>query len=233
MSPLLFLAMAVAAPAAEPSGAVSNTPVVQTAEQVQVLTSYELRKAVRGALRREAVETGEKQHTAVRDLVRLYKQLQADKKIAPNDRERLRIKVRSRLMTFARETSAATAKRKRIQRGRERRANRGRKAKPARPATIGLSDRARHILAQQVGGLAGGMGGPGGAGGAAAGGLKDDGEELVELIQTVISPGHWEVNGGPGSIVYYRGLHVLIVRASDDVHGKLGNVLDNLREIAP
>ena len=230
MSPLLFLAMAVAASAAEPSGAVSNTPVVQPAEQVQVLTSYELRKAVRGALRREAVETGEKQHTAVRDLVRLYKQLQADKKIAPNDRERLRIKVRSRLMTFARETSAATAKRKRIQRGRERRANRGRKAKPARPATIGLSDPARHILAQQVGGLAGGLGG---AGGAAAGGLKDDGEELVELIQTVISPGHWEVNGGPGSIVYYRGLHVLIVRASDDVHGKLGNVLDNLREIAP
>ena len=226
MSPLLFLAMAVAAPAAEPSGAVSNTPVVQPAEQVQVLTSYELRKAVRGALRREAVETGAKQHTAVRDLVRLYKQLQADKKIAPNDRERLRIKVRSRLMTFARETSAATAKRKRIQRGRERRANRGRKAKLARPATIGLSDRARHILAQQVGGLAGGMGGAGG-------GLKDDGEELVELIQTVISPGHWEVNGGPGSIVYYRGLHVLIVRASDDVHGNLGNVLDNLRVIAP
>ena len=233
MSHLLILAMAVAAPAADPSGSVSTTPLVEPAEQIEILAPHELRKAAGEALRRQAVEKNEKQHAAVRDLVIVYKQLQADRRMATGERERLHTKVRSRLMKFARETSAATAKRKAIQRARERRANRGRKAKPDRPATIGLSDRALHILAQQMGGLAGGLGGPGGAAGGGAGGLEDDGEELVELIQTVISPDHWDVNGGPGSIVYYGGLHVLIVRASGDVHGDLGNVLENLREIAP
>jgi hypothetical protein len=225
--------MVIAAPAAETSGAVSTTPVVEPAEQIQILAPHELRKAAGDALRRQAIEKNEKQHVAVRDLVVVYKQLQADKQMATGDRERLHTKVRNRLMKFSRETSAAIAKRKAIQRARERRANRGRKAKPLQPVTVGLSDRALHILAQQMGGLAGGMGGPGGVGGGAQGGLEDDGEELVELIQTVISPDHWDVNGGPGSIVYYGGLHVLIVRASGEVHGDLGGVLDKLREIAP
>ena len=38
------------------------------------------------------------------------------------------------------------------------------------------------------------------AGVARGGGVEDDGEELVELIQTVISPDSWDINGGRGPI---------------------------------
>ena len=59
--------------------------------------------------------------------------------------------------------------------------------------------------------------------------VRDYGETLVELIQNVISPEHWDVNGGPGSIVYYPNLKVLVVRASGDAHGRVGGLFDGLR----
>ena len=59
--------------------------------------------------------------------------------------------------------------------------------------------------------------------------VADYGETLVELIQHVISPDHWDVNGGPGSIVYYPNLKVLVVRASGDAHGRVGGLFDGLR----
>lgn len=59
--------------------------------------------------------------------------------------------------------------------------------------------------------------------------VRDYGETLVELIQNVVSPEHWDVNGGPGSIVYYSNLKVLVVRASGDVHGHVGGLFDGLR----
>ena len=89
MSHLLILAMAVAAPAADPSGSVSTTPLVEPAEQIEILAPHELRKAAGEALRRQAVEKNEKQHAAVRDLVIVYKQLQADRRMATGERERL------------------------------------------------------------------------------------------------------------------------------------------------
>lgn len=59
--------------------------------------------------------------------------------------------------------------------------------------------------------------------------MRDYGETLVELIQNVVSPEHWDVNGGPGSIVYYPNLQVLVVRASGEVHGRVGGLFDGLR----
>ena len=59
--------------------------------------------------------------------------------------------------------------------------------------------------------------------------VRDHGEELVELIQNVISPEQWDVNGGPGSIVYCPILKVLVVRASGDAHGHVGGLFDGLR----
>jgi len=70
-----------------------------------------------------------------------------------------------------------------------------------------------HALAGAVGGRA----------------VDDHGPELVELIETVISPNTWEKNGGFGSIFYYAPLHVIVVRSTGDVHGNVGNVIGNLR----
>lgn len=58
-----------------------------------------------------------------------------------------------------------------------------------------------------------------GAGGGAAGGLQA--ENLIDLIQRTIHPDHWDVHGGPGTIVYFAPLQALVVRASSEVHRNL------------
>jgi hypothetical protein len=75
------------------------------------------------------------------------------------------------------------------------------------------------------------QGGPGmllAHGGRAVG--PDHGRELVELIERTINPAFWDVNGGPGAIVYYRPLMCLVVRATTEVHGRVGGVVGGLRE---
>jgi hypothetical protein len=64
-------------------------------------------------------------------------------------------------------------------------------------------------------------------------GAPDWGPALVELIEHTIAPEFWDVNGGPGSIRYYYPLRVLVVRATDDLHHRLGNALNNLRAAGP
>jgi hypothetical protein len=56
----------------------------------------------------------------------------------------------------------------------------------------------------------------------------DFGPELVELIEAVVSPATWKINGGNGAIVYYSPLHVLVVSAPGDVHAQVGGVLQQL-----
>jgi hypothetical protein len=57
----------------------------------------------------------------------------------------------------------------------------------------------------------------------------DFGPELVELIEAVVSPATWRINGGNGVIVYYSPLHVLVVSAPDDVHVQVGGALQQLQ----
>ncbi|MCA9249105.1 MAG: hypothetical protein KDA42_18410, partial [Planctomycetales bacterium] len=66
--------------------------------------------------------------------------------------------------------------------------------------------------------------------GGAFGAPADDGEDLVELIQTVIAPDSWDVNGGPGSIFYWPNLRVLVIRQTDEVHDNIGGALGQLRQ---
>jgi hypothetical protein len=66
---------------------------------------------------------------------------------------------------------------------------------------------------------------PGAFGGGAA---FDYGPDLVNLIQQTIVPDFWDVHGGPGTIVYFRPLMCLVVRATSDVHHRIGGTLDAL-----
>lgn len=68
---------------------------------------------------------------------------------------------------------------------------------------------------------------PGAQGGGA---VTDNGQELIELIQRTINPQFWDVNGGPGTIVYYAPLQALVVRATTEVHGRVGGLADALRQ---
>jgi hypothetical protein len=65
--------------------------------------------------------------------------------------------------------------------------------------------------------------------GARGGGTAFDyGPALVDLIQRTIVPDFWDVNGGKGTIVYYRPLLCLVVRATSEVHHRIGGTLDAL-----
>jgi hypothetical protein len=104
-----------------------------------------------------------------------------------------------------------------------------------KPATV--TDKAEsRVLAQQVAppGAAGAQRNAVGQGAAVAVASNiaarptDFGPELVELIEAVVSPATWRINGGNGAIVYYSPLHVLVVSAPDDVHAQVGGVLQQL-----
>jgi hypothetical protein len=56
----------------------------------------------------------------------------------------------------------------------------------------------------------------------------DMGPDLVELIEATISPATWNINGGPGAIVYYTPLHVLVVAAPQNVHEEIAGVIRQL-----
>lgn len=53
---------------------------------------------------------------------------------------------------------------------------------------------------------------------------------LIELIERTIDPEFWDVNGGPGTIMYYPPLQCLVIRATSHVHWKIGGVLGGVRD---
>ena len=59
--------------------------------------------------------------------------------------------------------------------------------------------------------------------------LPDYGPHLVALIQRTIAPEHWRLHGGPGVIVYYPPLRLLVVRASSQVHSQIRDLNNKIR----
>ena len=95
------------------------------------------------------------------------------------------------------------------------------------------AERESQALADQLALVGYSLGGPAqvfaSSGGAFGGGPVDHGTELVRLIEHTIAPDFWDTNGGPGSIFYYAPLHALVVRATDDIHGHVGGLVEGLR----
>jgi hypothetical protein len=107
--------------------------------------------------------------------------------------------------------------------------------KSAKPSTVAAKAEGRVLAQVPPAGAAGaqrnvvGQGAAVAVGSNVAGRLTDFGPELVELIEAVISPATWRINGGNGAIVYYSPLHVLVVSAPDEVHAQVGGVLQQLQ----
>ena len=57
----------------------------------------------------------------------------------------------------------------------------------------------------------------------------DHGQDLVDLIATVIHPNSWRNNGGKASIHYYQPSRVLVLHASLQGHHETSNLLEKLR----
>ncbi|MGB1930875.1 MAG: hypothetical protein ACPHO8_16325 [Mariniblastus sp.] len=57
----------------------------------------------------------------------------------------------------------------------------------------------------------------------------DHGQDLVDLITTVIHPNSWRRNGGNASVHYYQPSRVLVLHASLQGHQETSNLLEKLR----
>jgi len=199
-------------------------------------TPAELRTAVTEALRALAIAKGPTERDrAGRQLISILLELEQDHKLPSSDRVKLHAQVRSRLLALEKTLRAEQA-------------NRGAKSSSASTdpkdgeAAI-ATDQAAAVLAQVAGPAAGarlvGIGGPApvavanrAIANAVVGQSQslDYGPDLVDLIHAVIQPSTWDVNGGPGSVVYYRNFRVLVVTAPSDVHSEIGNLLGQLRK---
>jgi hypothetical protein len=100
----------------------------------------------------------------------------------------------------------------------------------ARAAADEVSLAATDSLATSLSLLDQSQGGPGYLMGFGGDPLGDDyGQDLVDLIEQTINPAFWDVNGGPGTIVYYRPLRCIVVLATSEVHGSVGGLIGGLR----
>lgn len=169
---------------------------------VQPLQPHEVRNAVRLVLQREATAEGPDQRAAaIRDLSKMYVALARDEEMAVAARKRLKAKMYTRLISIQDDLKANISRHERDVDG------------------DWTQYPTQESLAEEAQTTRGG------------GAVRDYGETLVELIQATISPEHWDVNGGPGSIVYYPNLKVLVVRASGDAHGHVGGLFGGLRRV--
>jgi hypothetical protein len=179
----------------------------------------ELRDEVRSAIKASDRVTKENRDQAVRRLVDLHQRIKQST-ITGDERDRLKQRVEARLSHLADVIQRQVAR------------------EVAAPNVRPAADRA--VLVQQ--GLPRrGIAQPGFPPNAAAVGFApnrqigfvqqppDHGQDLVDLIQRTIAPSSWDVNGGPGAIVYFSPLRAIVVRNRSEIHEQLGDVIGQMR----
>jgi hypothetical protein len=182
----------------------------------------ELEERTRKALRHWAKVGKADAPIAAREFLAVFDNLKHDTALTRSTRQQLIGQVRNRLVRLAEIIAKSSAQ----------------KGRNDVPPHLGDVRDAPQVLGQ----LGGGLNNPGGLGNQnrpAQGGFAgnpannfppDAGEDLVALIQKAIAPAHWDINGGPGSIYYWRPRHALVIRASEEVHEQIGGVLGQLHK---
>ena len=169
---------------------------------------HEIEKDIASALRLESAATIPMQReAAVLQLTELYREIMTDQRLLTSPTlNNYRIKVRARLLKILKSMEYAA---------RHKTANKYSGQKSSLLDTL-----QRHLLRSSAA--------MGGANrmlqGNAAQGVPDYGPALVNLIKTTISPKFWDINGGPGVIVYYPPLRLLVIRATSDIHYQIGGL---------
>jgi hypothetical protein len=187
----------------------------------------EFRKAVSDALRAESsAKAPADRDKSVRQLMLAYLELEQDQNLTHDERLELHTEVRSRLQSIETSLRAKLANNDRTAKGTA-------ASKSNSPVSVDGATMNVAVLAQQVAGAGGGaFANPPIANPGVIGRLQspDYGQDLVDLIHNVIAPRTWDVNGGPGSVVYFRNFRVLVVRAPAEVQTQVGDVLGQLRK---
>jgi len=232
-----------------PCGPGAPSPHAAQSTEPTPATIARLSEAVPAALRRWTRPGDDVADQAAREFLVLYNALEQDKELSASLRQQLRTKVRARLAQLAEQIGNHLALQKPGPKPGD---------PPGAPARLAPVGRAQKNLAQMAfpprrgaGRMRrGGMGpqaGFGGAGGAAAGfgagatgggafqprnpGPDDYGQQLVDLIRQTIAPSTWDVNGGPGSIYYWRPGRILAIRQTTEVHENVADFLQQLERL--
>jgi len=204
----------VAPPSASATPAVASKAATAAPATTAARSGRELSEAAHAALRHWAKATDQEADAAARELLGIYREILQDTGMARAQRESLRLTVRGRLDQLCTQIGKRVAKKEAA-------------TKPNNAVKSVAVDKDKTILA--------GMGVPAGGGAAGAGGTAagqnasaDGGQQLVDLIQTVICPKSWDINGGPCTIYYWQQQHAIVVRGTGDVHDAISDTLEQL-----
>jgi len=222
---LLAACLLAAPPAANSATSVelppSKTIGVAAPPQAPPRSLQEWRDVVQQAMKEQSRASQQEQPAAILKLVQIYRELLVVGQLPSGEDKRLRMLVRGRLLRLREELPQDLRSRQAKIEAVEARAKREKQ-----PAMLDKIADDKIVLAQWRDAM-GQFLGPQQGGGARQ--KDDDGPELVDLIQAVISPDFWDVNGGPGAIVYFPSLHVMVVRATTQTHYEVAALLDALR----
>jgi hypothetical protein len=104
-------------------------------------------------------------------------------------------------------------------------------AQAARPKAARGAQRARPANArarQRAGGAAGSVQ-TGGQTNGTLPGEAQGAQELMDLLQNHVAPETWDVNGGPGTMMYFAPKKVLVIRQTGEAHEQLQDLIKQLR----
>lgn len=208
----------------------ASTPETHTQQSEPTVQNLPLRESVRELARAYPRSSHtEPPEDVVLRMVAVHDALSQDTELPKPERDRLQREIAGRLERFA------ALIQRRLARGEQERLKSALQSTRLPESLDPPTDRSA-VLAQvgrarQAAGQAG-VGPPRQRGSRVLGNaaLPDNGPALVALIQRTISPGAWDVNGGEGTIQYYRPLRVLVIRAPGGVHDNVGGVLGGLRK---
>ena len=200
----------------------SGVAEAQDAEQPGTPRRYhEIEKDLRELLKLEATAiTKSERVAAIYEMLPLYREIRYHpRRLTSPTLERYRFQLRSRLLQIQ----------KRLKRELARQAQESPRATSLAEATTNAVIDQMSLVGASAGGPSQLFASKGAFGGAAR--PPDFGLALVELIQATIEPDSWDVHGGPGTIVYYAPLHALVVRATSEVHHKIGGAVKVIRQV--
>lgn len=197
--------------------------------QQEATPLYVLARETSAAMRREASAAPGERADAIRGLCELHRTLLTDSRYEQVDKLKdLRGRIYSRLRRVQLELKRESAE-----------AEPAGKAEPREATLLAAAEKsaeqdrmalaAADSLASSMAILDVSIGGPNALVAHGGRAVPDNGQALVDLIERTINPAFWDTNGGTGSIVYYQPLQCLVVRASGDVHQRLGGLVGGLR----
>lgn len=189
---------------------------------------HEINKEMRAWLRQEAIaKTKPKRAEAIFELTELYQELRRDPRLRDSDTLTLyKNKLWARLTRVKKDIQRELAREKPDKKLSDEELLLQQHSTDA--TTVGVAD-SLLLLGYSTGGPAQLLNEVRGSHGGGA--IPDYGPDLVSLIESTIAPSFWDTVGGPGSIVYYKPLHALVIRATSDVHHQIGGVLGAVRAV--